>query len=96
MSGFGSSHEAMLAGATLVREAQQEIAEHVATLRGEVEQMTVGRRGAAAAAFTNIHYSFEGAANRIDSALARLHEALVATPRTPEIREPGRSRTLGA
>jgi len=86
VSGFGSSHEAMLAGATLVREAQQEIAEHLATLRGEVEQMTVGRRGEAASAVTNIHHSFEGNANRIDSALARLQEALVATPRDSRAR----------
>lgn len=91
MSGFGSSQEAMLAGATLVREAQQEIAEHLTTLRAEVEQMSVGWRGEAASALTSIHYSFEGNANRIDSALARLHEALVATPQTPEIREPDRS-----
>src|SRR5215471_11674002 len=72
----------MQAGANAGQEAQQAITGHISTLRGEVEQMMGGWRGEAAAAFTNVHNSFEENAGRINAALARMHEALVATQQT--------------
>jgi WXG100 family type VII secretion target len=88
VSGFGISHEAMLAGADAVEEAQQAMTEHLGTLRSEVRQMTSGWRGEAAALFTNVDTSFEQNADRINSALDRIHEALVA-------QDPDRAWTSG-
>jgi hypothetical protein len=88
VSRFGIGHGAMLAGADAVEEAQQAITEHLGTLRNEVQQMTGGRRDAAAALFTNVDTSFEESADRINSALARMHEALVA-------QDPDQARTFG-
>jgi WXG100 family type VII secretion target len=88
VSGFGISHGAMLAGADAVEEARQAMTEHLGTLRGEVRQMTSGWRGEAAALFTNVDTSFEQNADRISSALARMHEALIA-------QDPDQARTFG-
>jgi uncharacterized protein YukE len=85
----------MHAGALAVREAQQAITEHIRTLRGEVEQMIGGRRGDAGSALTSIHNSFEENAARIDSALARMHEALGGTDQAPEVQEPEQGQNLG-
>ena len=79
----------MHAGALAVREAQQAITEHIGTLRGEVEQMMAGSRGDAGSALTSIHNSFEENADRINSALARMHDALVGAHRTDEVQQPG-------
>jgi hypothetical protein len=96
VSGFGTSQESMHAGAIAVREAQQAISEHIRTLRGDIEQMTGGRPGDADSPVTSIHNSFDENAARIDSALARMHEALAGTHQPPEEQEPEQSPTLGA
>jgi WXG100 family type VII secretion target len=88
VSGLGISHEAMLAGANAVAEAQQAITEHLGTLRSEVRQLTRGWRGEAASVVTSVHTSFEENATRINSALAHVHEALVA-------QDPDQARTFG-
>ena len=85
----------MNAGATAVREAQQAIAEHVGTLRREIDQMMGDRRGGAASALTDIHNSFEESADRINSALARMHDALVAMHQTEEVQQPDQSQPFG-
>ncbi len=94
MSGFGTSQEAMQAGANAVEEAQQAITGHISTLRSEVEQMMGGWQGQAASAFTNVHNTFEENAGRINSALARMHEALVATHQTYGTQESDQSQTF--
>jgi ESAT-6 family protein len=94
VSGFGTSQEAMQAGASAVQEAQQAITGHIDTLRSEVEQMLGGWHGEAASALTNVHSSFEENVNRINSALARMHEALVATHQTDRTRGPDQSQTF--
>lgn len=86
----------MHAGAIAVREAQQAMTGHLRTLRGEIEQMMGGRPGDTDLPSTNIHNSFEENVARIDSALARMHEALAGTHQPPEDQEPEQSRTLGA
>jgi uncharacterized protein YukE len=85
----------MHAGATAVREAQQAITEHIGALRVEVDRMTGDRRGDASPAFMKIHNSFEVSANRITSALARMHDALGATHHTGEVQEPDPGQTFG-
>jgi WXG100 family type VII secretion target len=94
VSGFGTSQEAMQAGANAVQEAQQAITGHIGTLRKEVEQMLGGWHGQAASALTNAHNSFEENVNRINSALARMHEALVATHQAHGTQEPDQSQTF--
>ena len=94
MTGFGTSQEAMRAGANAVELAQQTIIGHISTLRGEVEQMMGGWRGEAATAFSNVHISFEENANRINAALARMHEALVSTHSTYGTQEADQSQTF--
>lgn len=82
MTGFGTSEEAMQAGATVVEEAQQAITGHIGTLRGEIETMMSGWKGEAVGAYTLVHTSFEENAGRINNALAQMHEALVSTHTT--------------
>ena len=94
MSGFGTSQEAMQAGANAVEQAQQSIQGHIGTLRGEVEQMMSGWRGEAASAFGNVHNSFEENATKINQALARIHEALVSTHSTYGSQESDQSQTF--
>jgi ESAT-6 family protein len=94
VTGFGTSQEAMQAGANAVEQAQQAITGHISMLRSEVEQMMGGWRGEAASAFANVHISFEENAGRINAALARMHEALVATHGTYGTQETDQSQTF--
>jgi WXG100 family type VII secretion target len=96
VSGFGTSQEAMQAGANAVEEAQQAIQGHLGTLRGEVEQMMGGWKGQAAGAFVNVHSTFEENAGRINQALARIHEALVSTHSTYGTQESDQSQTFSS
>jgi hypothetical protein len=84
----------MHAGALAVRDAQQAMTEHIRTLRGEVEQMIGGRPSDAGSAFASIHNSFEEHAARIDSALARMHEALGGKHEAADMEEPEEGYTL--
>jgi WXG100 family type VII secretion target len=56
--------------------------------------MMGGWRGEAASAFTQVHNSFEEQATKINSALQRMHEALLATNRTYTSQETSQSQTL--
>lgn len=84
----------MQAGANKVEEAQQAIQGHISTLRGEVETMMDGWRGEAAQAFVQVHTAFEENANRINSALAEIHQALVATHQQYGTQESDQSQTF--
>ncbi|HEY3631326.1 MAG TPA: WXG100 family type VII secretion target [Jatrophihabitantaceae bacterium] len=94
MTGFGTSEEAMQAGANAVESATQAIRGHISTLRSEAEQMMSAWKGEAAGAFSSVHASFEENAARINSALQQMHEALVATHRTYGTQESNQSQTF--
>jgi WXG100 family type VII secretion target len=82
VAGFGTSQEAMAAGAAHVDEASERVQGQINTLRTEVETMKGGWGGQAANAFVTLHQNFEGQANRINTALRAMQEALVSTRTT--------------
>lgn len=82
MTGFGTSREAMAAGAVKVDEAAGAVQGHITALRGEVEQMLAGWQSDASGAFATLHQNFEAEANKINTALRNMHEALVSTHAT--------------
>lgn len=94
MTGFGTSQEAMRAGANAVEEAQQVITRHIGTLRSEIETMMSGWQGEAVGASIKVHNSFEENAGRINNALAQMHEALVSTQTTHGTQESDQSQTF--
>jgi WXG100 family type VII secretion target len=91
---YTTSQEAMASGAAKVDEAAGQIQGIIGALRGEVETMMGGWRGDAASAFIGVHESFESQANRINSALRQMHEALVATNSTYTNQETTQTQTL--
>lgn len=82
MAGFGTSQEAMAAGAGHVNEASEQVQGQINTLRNEVDTMRGGWDGQAAAGFTQLHSNFEGQANRINNALRAMYDALGSTRAT--------------
>ena len=94
MPQYTLSEEAMAAGATKVDAASAEIQGHLGTLRSEVETMMGGWRGEAAASFVQVHEAFEAQAGRINGALRRMHEALLATHRTYTTQESTQAHAL--
>lgn len=79
---FATSQEAMAAGAAHVDEATQLVQGQIGSLRNEVETMLGGWGGNAASAFGGLHQNFESQANKINSALIAMQEALVSTRTT--------------
>ena len=94
MNQYTTSQEAMQQGATKVDDAAGLIQGHISNLRSEVETMMGGWSGAAANAFIGVHESFESQANKINSALRQMHEALVSTHRTYGAQESTQTETL--
>lgn len=94
MAQYSTSQEAMAQGATKVDEAANQIQGHIGNLRSEVETMMGGWRGEAAGAFVQVHDAFEQQANKINTALRQMHEALVSTHRTYGSQESDQSQTL--
>ncbi len=94
MAQYTTSQEAMAQGAAKVDEAAGQIQGHISNLRSEVETMMGGWRGEAASAFVQVHDSFEQQANKINTALRQMHEALVATHRTYGTQESDQTQTL--
>ena len=84
----------MQQGANKVQDAHQQVQGLFQTLRSEVEQMLGGWQGGAASAFVQVHEAFEGQANKINAALDRMHEALVATHTTYGTQESDQSQTF--
>jgi WXG100 family type VII secretion target len=83
VTSFGVQQESMTQAATKVEDASVQIGQHINTLRSEVEQMLGGGwQGEAAGAFSQVHQAFESQANKVNTALKTMHEALVATGRT--------------
>jgi WXG100 family type VII secretion target len=91
---FGVQQESMAQAATKVEDASVQIGQHINTLRSEVETMSAGWRGNAAGAFMQVHESFEVQANKINTALKQMHEALLATGRTYGTQESEQTSTL--
>jgi WXG100 family type VII secretion target len=91
---YTTSQEAMAQGATRVDEAAQQIQGLITNLRSEVETMMGGWRGEAASAFVQVHDAFEQQANRINSALRQMYEALIATHRTYGTQETTQTQSL--
>lgn len=91
---FSTEQGAMQAGANAVQEAHQQVQGLLGQLRGEVEQMMGGWGGQAAQAFMGVHEAFEGQANKINQALDRMHEALVATHTTYGTQESDQTQTF--
>lgn len=94
MAQYTTSQEAMAQGAARVDEATSQIQGHISNLRSEVETMMGGWRGEAANAFVQVHDAFEQQANKINSALRQMHEALVSTHRTYGTQESNQTQTL--
>jgi WXG100 family type VII secretion target len=84
----------MQQGANKVQEAHQQVQGLIQTLRGEVEQMMGGWGGQAASAFVQVHEAFEGQAGKINTALDRMHRALVSTHSTYGTQESDQSQTF--
>ncbi|KQY56340.1 hypothetical protein ASD66_01770 [Nocardioides sp. Root151] len=84
----------MAAGAAHVDEATQQVQGHINTLRTEIETMLGGWGGGAATAFQNLHQNFEGQANRINSSLQSMQEALVSTRTTYAAQEEQESSNI--
>jgi WXG100 family type VII secretion target len=93
-SQYTTSQEAMAQGATKVDDAATQIQGHISNLRSEVETMMGGWRGEAASSFVQVHDAFEQQAGKINTALRRMHEALVSTHRTYGAQESDQSQTL--
>ncbi len=94
MPHYTVSQEAMATGASKVEIASTEIQGHLGALRTEVDTMMGGWRGDAAASFLQVHEAFESQAGRINAALRRMHEALLATRRTYGSQETSQTQTL--
>jgi len=84
----------MQRGANAVQEAHQQVQGLIQTLSGEVEQMMGGWGGQAANAFMGVHEAFNSQATKINSALDRMHEALVSTHSTYGTQESDQSQTF--
>jgi WXG100 family type VII secretion target len=82
VSGFSTSQEAMAAGQAHVDTATELVQGHIQALRTEVESMMGGWGGAAASSFVTLHQNFETQANRINTALRGMHDALGSTRTT--------------
>ncbi len=91
---YSTSQEAMQQGAAKVDDAAGQIQGHLQTLRSEIETMMGGWRGDAANAFMTVHTAFDEQANKINSALRRMHESLVATHSTYGTQESDQSQSL--
>ncbi len=91
---FTTEQEAMQRGANAVQEAHQQVQGLIQTLSGEVEQMMGGWGGQAANAFMGVHEAFNGQAGKINQALDRMHQALVATHSTYGTQETDQSQTF--
>jgi WXG100 family type VII secretion target len=91
---YTTSQEAMAQGATKVDDAATQIQGHISNLRTEVETMMGGWRGQAANSFVQVHDAFEQQATKINAALRRMHEALVATNQTYGTQETNQTDTL--
>ncbi len=91
---FTTEQEAMQRGANAVQEAHQQVQGLIQTLSGEVEQMMGGWGGQAASAFMGVHEAFNGQASKINQALDRMHQALVATHSTYGTQETDQSQTF--
>jgi WXG100 family type VII secretion target len=91
---YTTSQDAMAQGATKVDDAAAQIQGHISNLRSEVETMMGGWRGQAANSFVQVHDSFEQQANKINTALRQMHEALVATHRTYGTQETNQTDAL--
>lgn len=91
---FTTEQEAMQRGANAVQEAHQQVQGLIQTLSGEVEQMMGGWGGQAASAFMGVHEAFNGQAGKINQALDRMHQALVATHSTYGTQETDQSQTF--
>ena len=94
MAQYSTSQEAMQQGAAKVEDAANQIQGHIQNLRSEVETMMGGWRGEAANSFMQVHNAFEQQAGKINTALRRMHEALVATHSTYGTQESDQSQSL--
>ena len=94
MAQYSTSQEAMQQGAAKVEDAANQIQGHIQNLRSEVETMMGGWRGEAANSFIQVHDAFEQQAAKINNALRRMHEALVATHTTYGTQESDQTQTL--
>ena len=94
MAQYSTSQEAMQQGAAKVEDAANQIQGHIQNLRSEVETMMGGWRGEAANSFMQVHNAFEQQAGKINTALRRMHEALVATHSTYGTQESDQTQAL--
>lgn len=95
MTGFNTSQDAMAAGASQVDDAAQQVQGQIGALRNEVETMMGGWGGSASTAFTTLHTNFESQANRINTALRQMQEALVSTRTTYANQEEQEAAAIG-
>ena len=94
MAQYTTNQEAMAQGAAKVEDAHSQITAHLSNLRSVVDTMMGGWRGEAASAFTQVHAAFEQQANRINTSLQQMHEALMSTHRTYGTQESEQTQTL--
>jgi WXG100 family type VII secretion target len=79
---YTTSDQAMASGASKVEDATVQIAQVLQTLDREVTTMTGGWKGDGANSFMQVHEAFTSQANKINTALKNMHEALVANRTT--------------
>lgn len=94
MASYTTSQEAMQQGAVKVEQASNDIQGLLGTLQNEVDTMMGGWGGEAATAFVQVHEAFGQQANKINTALRNMHEALISTHRTYGTQETDQSSSF--
>jgi len=80
--GYSVQQETMVKGAQAVDEATRMIKQHMTQLDSEVQTMFGGWQSQAAKTFGNLHASWIEQQQKLQTALADMHNALVSTRQT--------------
>lgn len=94
MTQFSTDQDLMRQGAVKVEDATVNIQTLLGQLRGSIDVMMGGWRGEASTQFVRVHEAFEGQAKKINTALADIHQALVATGSTYATQESSQTESL--
>lgn len=94
-NGYSLEQQSMAKGAAAVEEATTLIDGHVKTLNSEVETMFGGWSSDAQRSFANLHASWVTQQQKLLTALADMHTALVATGQTYANQEQQQASVFG-
>ena len=94
MAQFTTSEQSMANGASKVDEASTQITQVLSKLGSEVDQLRSGWRGQGANSFMQVHEAFGQQANKINTALKNMHDALVSNKTTYATQESDQSQSF--